>query len=390
MRRIYFAVFGSGLGHIARTFEISERIRGADDEFRFSCSAQAYSYLSLLSNGYSVLRSPHLDVEWTEEGSFSARDFILHFPLIFNSFLKQVAFEIESISKFNPRVIVSDSRLSPILAARLNSYPVVTMLNQFKVMFPPRFRTNGLGRVYERIVGDALGLLWSLSEQVLMTDLPPPYTIGEANIEGTDVSNIVRYVGFTSSRRKFSEEKLSLAKRLLDLDGRHLVFFQVSGPDKTKKRLVDTILRTTDRLSKSYNVVVSTGRLSGSPEPRRLSNGAWLYEWCPIKDELFALSDLVVSRSGHRTIGQCIDAGKPAVLIPIRNHSEQIGNAERFCKLGLGLEIKSEDLNSDLLTQLIERCLNESKFTSNAEALSLISKKYDGVGNCAEIINSYN
>ena len=29
-----------------------------------------------------------------------------------------------------------------------------------------------------------------------MTDLPPPYTIGEANISGTGVSNVVKYVRF--------------------------------------------------------------------------------------------------------------------------------------------------------------------------------------------------
>ena len=79
---------------------------------------------------------------------------------------------------------------------------------------------------------------------------------------------------------------------------------------------------------------------------RRLANGAWLYDWCPVKDELFTLSDLVVARAGHSTIGQCIDAGKPAVLVPIHNHSEQIGNADKFSKLGLGLQIRSEDLDA--------------------------------------------
>jgi UDP:flavonoid glycosyltransferase YjiC (YdhE family) len=390
LRRIYFAIFGSGLGHATRVLDISERLRGDDDEFRYSCSAQALNYLRVHEKGREILPSPPLDVEWTEEGSFSSKDFLPHFPLMFNSFLSQVAFEARSISKFDPRLVVSDSRLSPVLAARMKSYPVITMLNQFKVSFPPRFRVNRMGRFYERVAGDALGLLWSLSDQVLMTDLPPPYTIGEANLEGTDVSRIVRFVGFTSPRLELSEERLLTARRFLGLDGRPLIFFQISGPDATKKRFVDTVLRSTDALAGRYNVVVSLGHLAGSGEPRRLASGAWLYEWCPIKDELFALSDLVVARSGHGTIGQCIDAGKPAVLVPIHNHPEQIGNADKFIKLGLGLEIRSEDLDPDLLTECVDQCLNDPRYRSNAEALMSVSKKYGGIDKCVEIIDSYN
>jgi len=153
---------------------------------------------------------------------------------------------------------------------------------------------------------------------------------------------------------------------------------------------VDTALRSTDALSKRYNIVVSLGHLNGSGEPTRLANGTWVYEWCPIKDELFELSSLVVSRSGHRTIGQCIDAGKPAVLIPIHNHSEQIGNAEKFSRLGLGVDIMSEDLNAVRLTDSVDLCLNDPRYKDKVETLRVISKKYDGIDNCANIIRSYN
>ncbi|MDA4132525.1 MAG: hypothetical protein OK454_05285, partial [Thaumarchaeota archaeon] len=201
------------MGHVTRVLEIADRLRSGGDEFRFSCSLQALSYLRTREPNGNVLESPPLDVEWTEGGSFSSKNFIPHFPYMFNSFLKQVAFEAEQIPKFDPRVVVSDSRLSSVLAARQKSYPVITMLNQFKVTMPPRFRGGRVGRFYERIAGDGLGLLWSLSDQVLMTDLPPPYTIGQANLEGTDVSNIVRFVGFTSPRVDVSDEQVSRAKK---------------------------------------------------------------------------------------------------------------------------------------------------------------------------------
>lgn len=335
------------------------------------------------------MECPSLDVEWTEEGSFSGRDFMVHFPMMLRSFAKQVAFEAESMAKFHPSVAASDSRLSAVLAARSKSYPVVTLLNQFKVTLPPRFRGGPVGSLYERIAGDVLGLLWSLSEEVLLTDLPPPYTIGEANVGGTDLSRIVKYVGFTSPGLEVSEDRLRKAREVLDHDPRPLIFFQISGPDATKKKFIDIVLGSIAGLSQRYKVVVSMGYLGGSGEPRRLAGGALLYDWCPIKDELFTLSEVLVGRSGHRTIGQCIDAGKPAVLVPIHNHSEQLGNAEKFQSLGLGIAILPGDLEPARLTQAVDSCVQDPKYRRNLESIGLISKRLRGVERCTEIIRSY-
>jgi UDP:flavonoid glycosyltransferase YjiC (YdhE family) len=389
LHRVYFAVFGSGLGHVTRILEIAKRLKVSRDQIRYSCSGQGLDYIRTHELEIDAVGCPPFDVEWTEEGSFSSKDFVLHFPLMLSSFLEQVAFEAKSIAKFGPRVTVSDSRLSAVLAARLKSCPVITMLNQFKVNLPPRFRGDAFGRLYERIGGDVLGLMWSLSEQVLLTDLPPPYTIGEANVAGTDLSNIVRYVGFTSPSLEVSEDRLQKVREMLGFDGRPLVFFQISGPDATKKMFIDTVLRSAGALSSKYKVVISMGYLRGSGEPRRLTGGTLFFDWCPIKDELFMLSDVLVSRSGHRTIGQCIDTGKPAVLVPIHNHSEQLGNADKFQRLGLGIALRPEDLDTKRLVDSIDSCVQDPKYRMNAEAIGLISKKYNGMEKCTEIIDSY-
>jgi UDP-N-acetylglucosamine--N-acetylmuramyl-(pentapeptide) pyrophosphoryl-undecaprenol N-acetylglucosamine transferase len=356
---------------------------------RYSCSGQGLEYIRTHEPHADAVECPSLDVEWTEDGGFSSRDFVVHFPFMFRSFLKQVAFEAQSIAKFRPKVTVSDSRLSAVLGARARSYPVVTMLNQFKVTLPPRYRGGALGRLYERIAGDVLGLMWSLSEQVLLTDLPPPYTIGEANVEGTDLTRIVRYVGFTTPSLEVSEERLQKAREVLEFDRRPLVFFQISGPDATKKRFMDIVLRSVGDLSKRYKIVISMGYLEGSGTPRRLAGGALLYDWCPVKDELFMLSDVLVARAGHRTIGQCIDASKPAVLVPIYNHSEQLGNADKFQRLGLGVSILPGDLDPQRLTDAVDSCMGDPKYRKSLEAVGLVSKRYRGIESCVEVINSY-
>jgi len=389
MRKVYFAVFGSGLGHITRALDIASRLESERKHVRWSCSGQGLEYMRRHEPQMDFVECPPFDVEWTEEGSFSSRDFALHFPRMIRSFLRQVSFEKESIASYTPTVTVSDSRLSAVLASKSNTFPVITILNQFKIVLPPRFSRGPIGRLYERIGGDVLGLMWSLSDQVLLTDLPPPYTIGEVNVKGTDVSNIVRYVGFTSPNLDVPAERLQKVKSELGFDKRPVVFFQISGPDATKARFVSTATRAAMALSNRYNVVVSNGYASGSSIPRRLAGGAIVYDWCPIRNELLLLSDVLVARAGHRTIGQCIDAGKPAVLVPIHNHSEQLGNAAKFQRLSLGLTIRQEDLSVTLLEQYVDLSLSDSKYSMNVDALRLISKRYNGVAKCSEIIKSY-
>ncbi len=385
-RRVYFAVFGSGLGHVTRVLDIARRVKGDGYQVRFSSFGQGLAYLRANGEEASADESPALDVEWSS-GGFSSRHVLPHFPFMFNKFLRQLAFEQANIKRFDPDLVVSDSRLSAVLASRMISSPVVTILNQFSVAFPPRFRGR-VGRVYEMTAGDGLGLMWSLSEKVLMTDLPPPYTIGEANLVSSHMARIVEFIGFTAPSMNVTEEAARKTKSALGIDGRPLVFCQVSGPDATKGRFAQTIIEATASLAREHNVVISLGYPEGSREPRKLATGAWIYEWCPVKDELFSLSRVLVARAGHSTIGQCIEKGKPAVLVPIHNHPEQLGNAEKFRRLGLGVDIRSERLTPQSLTEAVETCLKGESYQRRVAAVSEVSKRYRGVERCAEVVES--
>jgi UDP-N-acetylglucosamine--N-acetylmuramyl-(pentapeptide) pyrophosphoryl-undecaprenol N-acetylglucosamine transferase len=302
--------------------------------------------------------------------------------------MNQVRFEMKNIGKFEPKIVISESRLSAILAGKLKSLPVVTILNQFKVLLPPRFRNKLLSGIFERMEANGLGILWALSDRVLMPDLPPPYTIAEANITGSDLKNRVDFVGFMAPSEP-TREMCERAKQRLGIDGRPLVFVQISGPRATKQQFVQDVFNAVGPLSRKYCVVISLGYPDGSTEPKKLANGAWVYEWCPVKDELFLLSKVMVGRSGHRTIEQCIDNGKPAVLIPIQNHSEQLGNAKKFTDLGLGIEISSDKLTPEGLVDSVDECMNDSKYSNNVENLKAISRNYNGIENSVKIINAY-
>ena len=384
-RRVYFAVFGSGMGHATRSLEIARFLPPPEFDVLFSSSGQGLTHFRAVGEGARTEASPPLDVEWTADGGFASKSVLPRFPYMFNDFLRQLAFERGTMARFNPDLVISDSKLSVVLAAWSKSKPVVTMLNQFKVLFPPRFR-NRSGRVYEDIAGEALGLMWSLSDKVLVTDLPPPFTIGEENLSGLSMARVIEFTGFTVPRVRVEERRVEKAKSSLGLDSRPVVLFPISGPEVTKGAFVQVVLRAGRELARRYNLVISMGVAGGSTEPRKLAGGGWIYEWCPVKDELFELSGVTVARAGLSTIAQCIDRLKPSILVPIRNHPEQISNAEKFGRLGLGAVIRSERLTPEKLVELVDSCATDPSYRRRLEVVSAVSRRYSGVERCAEIV----
>ncbi len=388
MQRIYAAVFGSGLGHVTRVEAIANNLqRTGNYEFLYSSFDEAYDYLKKYNR--AVNYSPSVDMNWNIAGGVSGAGTIFSFPRAFSAFGKQIAFETEKISSYNPRVVLSDSRLSAVFAAKSRFYPVVTILNQIRILFPPRFRKGMYGDLLERAEADLLGLFWSASNEVLFPDLPPPNTIGEANISNVDVSNKIRFTGFMTSKVTIAESRLAQVHHSLQMDSRPIVFMQISGPNATKKAFIDPVIESASTLARRYNVVISKGFPSGTSVPSKLASGAWVYEWCPIKDELFALSDVLVARSGHTTIAQCINDAKPSVVIPIFNHSEQIWNAQKFEKLGLGISIRSERLSSARLQNSIESCIEDKRYKQNMLRLKDISDRYDGIATAADVLREF-
>jgi UDP-N-acetylglucosamine--N-acetylmuramyl-(pentapeptide) pyrophosphoryl-undecaprenol N-acetylglucosamine transferase len=388
LRKVYSAVFGSGLGHIARVFAIAKILeKYSDCRFRYSAFDEAFDFLKRYDQ--DVHLSPSVAVAWNVAGGFEGSRTIFGFPRTSAAFLAQVSFERNKISSYNPQVIISDSRLSAVIAGKSLFYPVVTILNQIRLLFPPRFRKGMLSAILERVEADFLGLFWSLSDEVLIPDLPPPFTISEANVSHLDVSNKVYFTGFMTPKISVSEERISKARSALELDSRPLVFIQISGPNATKEAFLKPALESASILARKYNVVVSKGLPSESAVPCRIANGAWVYGWCPIKDELFVLSDLLVARAGHTTISQCISVGKPSILVPIFNHSEQIWNAEKSARLGIGIEIKSENLTAEGLVSSVDQCLNDSSYINNVKKLKQISDKFDGIQEAVNIVKGF-
>lgn len=187
-----------------------------------------------------------------------------------------------------------------------------------------------------------------------------------------------------------SQLQVTKVSNLLNFsNNKPIVFFHISGPAKTRLPLVRKILEAQKYFKNKIQYVISEGKPNGKIEPLKLSDNGWYYEWCPIRDELFIMSNILVLRGGHTTISQAIQFGKPIISIPIENHAEQIGNSRKITKIGIGIMLNPKDLTSEKLMESINKLLNDTKFITKSNELMEFCSKLNGVQNVINIVRSY-
>ena len=385
----YFAPYGVGLGHASRLLMVADHLRQEGINIQFSSYGEAASYVSML--GYKCATVSPVEFAWSMEGGFSVKDSIANIPVWFANFSRQVNQETRNMLGCNPDIVVSDSRLSPLMAARLLKVPSIVVLNQIKLLLSPRLRDLVASRIFENLVAEFLGSMWAMAERILVPDLPPPYTLSAHNVWHIgSASRKLEYVGFTSPRPQTNREQVIKTTNMLGLDrSRPLVFVHISGPVQTRPALLKVAVETAKRLDPKIQFVISAGKPGGISYPRRIGRLSWYYEWCPVRDEIFAASDLLVLRGGHVALSQAIQFGKPVVTVPIENHGEQLGNCAKMEELGAGVMLHPKRLRSDQLADAIEKVLGDSHYNKKATELQRLAERLNGIDNVVKIVRSY-
>lgn len=389
MAKAYFTPYGVGLGHASRLIMIASRLQMTGVVIRFSSFGEAATYISM--QGYDCIAVPPVEFAWNMEGEFSIKYSIANIPNWFTNFSRQINKEARSMAEYKPDIIVSDSRLSSLITARFFGIPSVVILNQVKLLLSPRLREFRIARLFEKITGEILGVMWTTADKILVPDLPPPYTIASHNV--WDTSSVVgklEYVGFTAPKLCVTQEQINRVANYLGLNrDRPIVFIHISGPIETRTPIIRTIVEACKSLRHEIQYIISAGKPKGNLEPKKLSGSGWYYEWCPVRDEIFAMSNLILLRGGHVAISQAIQFGKPIITIPIENHGEQLGNSEKIVKIGLGLMLKTKQLKANQITDAIHHILDNPRYQKKATELMKLTEKLDGINNIVKIIRSY-
>jgi len=363
--RVQFAPSGVGLGHAGRCIPIARGLQKkvGETEIFFSTYLDAVNYIR--QEGFPTIEVPPMDFKVKPDGTVDFKRTALNpgpFVAPFN-FLEQVGKEIEIMETFEPDVIVSDSRASPIVAARMLGIPSICILNQFQVIIPRRTHYLRLAKFADAITLALVGKIWTSGVKVMIPDFPPPYTISTDNLRIPKAyKKKVRLIGpILPVRPDELPSKEELRKKLGLHDEKPVIFAPISGPKKERAYLLNILQRIFAGFPDDYQVVMSLGYPKSHAPPIRYGN-LTIFKWVPNRFEYMKTCDIIVSRAGHGTVLQTICFGKPAILIPTPNHTEQHNNARKAVKLGVALMIEQDSLSREALLFAIREITKDECF----------------------------
>ena len=127
--RIHFGVCGIGYGHASRSAILAREFmrRG----WRVSISSYKDGLRYLKASGIEAKYSPEISYGILPEGKVSIKMTIFRNILLPIRFLEQLSYELNYIEDAD--IVISDSRVSTILAGKFSGKPVLTILNQFNI-----------------------------------------------------------------------------------------------------------------------------------------------------------------------------------------------------------------------------------------------------------------
>ncbi len=384
--RVYFAPCGIGLGHVGRCIPIAKKLVEKRVNVLFSTYREGLSYVK--QEKFSLFEAPPIGFQVKPDGTVDFAQTVVDPGPFFASFtfLKQLNAEIQTIENFRPDIVVSDSRISPILAARILGIPRICILNQFQVIIPRKKRFLNLAKFADSITLTTIGKMWTSGNTVLIPDFPKPYTIcaGNLNIPKSYKKNVKLIGPILPTHPNELPTENELRKKLGLRDDKLVIFAPISGPVKEKAFLIGILRRILLKFPEDYQVVISLGYPNADYKPTHYGN-VTIYGWIPNRFEYLKACDLVVGRAGHGTITQCLSYGKPMTLVPTPGHTEQLSNAKQAEKLGVAKIIQQEELNKEKLLKSVQQIL-EIKLHERLKEVQKEVLQYDGLENAVKII----
>ncbi len=378
--RVQFSPCGIGLGHVGRCIPIAQRLEKNGARILFSTYKEGTQYL--LHERFPVVEAPEIEFMVKPDGTVDFKRSVVSIGPFFAYFtlLKQVEAEIETMKAFEPDVVVSDSRISPLIAARLLGIPDVCVLNQFQIIIPRQKRLLRLAKLADAGILAVIGKIWTTTTRLLIPDFPPPYTISVGNLRiPNSYQKNVDLIGPILPVRPDELPNQREIRKELNLDeDKPLIFAPISGPTKERAYFTGILRQIFKEIRGNYQIVMSLGYPNTSTEPIRNGN-LTVYKWIPNRFAYLKACDLIIARAGHGTLTQSICYGKPLILVPTPSHTEQLNNARRAVQLGIAEMIEQKDLNKETLFETIQKMLGKPHFQEKIEQIQREALKLNGV-----------
>ena len=378
--RVYFSPCGIGLGHVGRILPVAEELVRRGAEVVFSTYLEGVDYVK--RKGFPVVSSPALSLVSDSTGRIDLRATVITQGVsALPQFMRQVTSEMKYMKAFRPDVVVSDTRLSSVVAGKLLGLPVALVLNQFMPMVPRNEKNLILSRIVDGSILTLLSRGWGACDVILIPDFPEPYTISLDSLRiPKPYEHLVRMVGFILPRKLEEVEDTGRVRIEAGAEeGEKLIYAAISGPIQERVPLLRLLRPVFEGFPDRYKVVMSTGDPDGGSKPTS-SGSLTTIPWVVDRYEYLKACDLVVCRGGHNTILQSICYRKPSLIVPTPNHTEQYANARRAKELGFAEALHQEELDRETLLEIADRLLSDPKYE---ERFGVIASKgfADGIDN---------
>ncbi|MCS7104661.1 MAG: hypothetical protein NZ954_03755 [Thermofilaceae archaeon] len=350
----YLAACGMGLGHASRMLAVARRLNDAGVKVVFSSYDKAADMIE--RSGYPCLRTRSVSYEVDEEGDVDVRRTLAKGPLNLYHFARQLGDELYFTGTLEPQIVISDSRLSTLLAAKIQGMPALLVLSQLKVIIPikhpskEKLETKGL---VEEGLYKLLGRFWLLADEIEVPDFPPPYTVAKANLLDEPPPPRTRFVG--PSLPVWPDEMPSRdeVREELGVKGK-MVLASFTGVGKEGKVLADVFLEELSKrnLPDDVSIIVSRGSPTGSSRLEEISKGVLVCDWLQERYLYMRAADALVSHGGHTSVMEAMVFGLPALHLVRRTHTERLGNSRSAESLGVAKTYLVGGDNEDLVSLL--------------------------------------
>lgn len=374
VKKIYISACGIGLGHARRMEALANELIKRGYEVFFSSYSLGYEYLCEKFDSRIVLKSPGLELMFREDGTFDFHNLMSRrgIPSLFK-FIAQIGKEIAHLINVKPNLVISDSRLSTIIASWILRIPSIVVINQVRVVIP---RARPMGKLTkfikwfaERVFMEVLLYFWRRGKLIVIPDYPPPYTISRDNILGIRQLSNMRLIGPLINS---FPEKRSL------VSGYIVTILSGSLPERlfAHKSLLPALIK----LSEKYRVIEIIG-LGGHWKINK--NNLTIFGRVNDVRRFLEKAEIVILTGGQTAIAEVLKAGVPMILVPPKGHTEKVNNSKSIVKLGIGKLIFMHEVEDKLLNA-VEDISRSEVYKRKAKFLANRLKVFDGI---CELIN---
>lgn len=184
-----------------------------------------------------------------------------------------------------------------------------------------------------------------------------------------------RNIVFTGTPVKIEKKNYTMQEKEkilsdVNLDGNKpiiLIFGGSQGAQKINEAIIGII---ENKLNKGYQIIWATGpkqfdiiKSELSKKDISINNikDVKILPYIYNMEEIMNVSDVIVARSGAMTITEISNLGKPSILIPLPNVSQnhQLYNAKVLEDVGAAKIILNDELNKDNLNNEIQKIIND-------------------------------